>query len=72
MTMVVSDLLSAVDSGEPSALLSLDISATFDTLDHHRAHELFGFSDMVLKWMQSYLWDRQHCVAIEDAAHHSL
>ena len=68
MTKVVSDLLSAVDSGEPSALLSLDISAAFNTLDHHRllsrAHELFRFSDMVLKWMQSYLSDRQHCVAV--------
>ena len=55
--IVVSDLLSAVDGGEPSALLSLEISAAFDTLDHHRllsrAHELFGFSDSVLKWMQS-------------------
>ena len=68
MTKVVRDLLSAVNSGEPSALLSLDISAAFDTLDHHRllsrAHELFGFSDMFLKWMLSYLSDRQHCVAI--------
>ena len=49
-------------------LLSLDISAAFDTLDHHRllsrTHELFGFSDMFLKWMKSYLSDRQHCVAI--------
>ena len=58
---VVSDLLSAIDGGEPSALLSLDISAAFDTLDHRRllshAHELVGFSDSVLKWMQSYLSD---------------
>ena len=58
MTKVVSDLLSAVDGGEPSALLSLDISAAFDTLDHHRLlsreHELFGFFDLALKWMQSY------------------
>ena len=36
-------------------------------IDHRlpsRAHELFGFSDSVLKWMQSYLSDRQHCVAV--------
>ena len=49
MTKIVSDLLSAVDGGESSALLSLAISAAFDILDHHRllsrAHELFGFSD---------------------------
>ena len=55
MTKVVSDLLSAVDGCEPSALLSLDISGEFDTLNHHRllsrAHEVFGVSDSVLKWM---------------------
>ena len=61
MTKVVSDLRSAVDGGEPSTLLSLDISAAFDTLDHHpllpHAHELFGFTDSDIKWMQSYLSD---------------
>ena len=35
LTKVVSDLLSAVDGGKPSALLSLCISAAFDNLDHH-------------------------------------
>ena len=34
MTKVVSDLLTNVDSGSPSLLLSLDISAVFDTLNH--------------------------------------
>ena len=34
MTRVVSDLLTATDSRTPSVLLSLDISAAFDILDH--------------------------------------
>jgi len=34
MTKVVNDLLTAVDSGNPTIILSLDISAAFDMLDH--------------------------------------
>jgi len=36
VTKIINDLLLAVDSGQPSVLLSLDISAAFDTLDHER------------------------------------
>jgi len=36
MTNVVNDLLTAVDSGKPLIILSLDISAAFDMLDHTR------------------------------------
>ena len=59
MTRVVSDLLAAIDSGSPSVLLSLDISAAFDTLDHRRllerAKELFGFDCVVIRWLALYL-----------------
>jgi len=52
MTKVVNDILLAVDSGKPSTLLSLDISAAFDMLDHTRllqnASELFGLNNHVL------------------------
>ena len=34
MIRVVSDLLTKVDTGSASVLLSLDISAAFDSLDH--------------------------------------
>ena len=54
-TKVVSHVLSAVDSGELSVLLCLDISAAFDTLDHRlllsQAHQLFGISVIVLGWL---------------------
>ena len=47
MTRLVSDLLTATDSGSPSVLLTLDISAAFDTLDHRhlieREKDLFAF-----------------------------
>ena len=68
MTRVVSDLLSTTDSKTPSVLLSLDISAAFDTLDHRRlldrSKELFGFAATVLQWLSSYFAGRSQFVSI--------
>ena len=68
MTRVVSDLLTATDSGSPSVLLSLDISAAFDTLDHRRllaqAKDLFGFDCVVLRWLASYLAGREQFLVV--------
>ena len=59
MTRVVNDQLIATDAKVPCVLLSLDIIAAFDALDHvqlqNRAKELFGFDDTVLCWLHSYL-----------------
>ena len=66
MTRVVNDLLAAIDKKTPSVLLSLDISAAFDTLDHHRliedAKNLSGLDDLVLEWLWLYLTDHTQCV----------
>jgi len=68
MTKVVSDLLSNVDSGSPSLLLLLDISAAFDTLNHkrllQRAQDLFGFSGQSILWLKSYLLDHRSLVSM--------
>jgi len=68
MTKVVNDLLLAADSGNPSVLLSLDISAAFDTLDHsrllQRATEVFGFTGNVRVWLGSYLSGRTSYVSV--------
>ena len=68
MIKVVSDLLTNVDSGSPSLLLSLDISAAFDTLNHdcllQRAEDLFGFTGKAKSWLASYLTGRSSFVAI--------
>ena len=57
MTKVVNDLLLTVDDGCPSVLLSLDISAAFDTLSHFRlldrAEELFGITGLAKAWLCS-------------------
>ena len=68
MIRVVNDLLIATDAKVPCVLLSLDISAAFDTLDHvqllNRANELFGFD--VLCWLRSYLSDHVQFVSIAE------
>jgi hypothetical protein len=70
MTKVVNDLLTATDSGKPSILLSLDISAAFDMLDHtrllHRATELFGLDDNVINWLKSCLTGRTSNVSFRN------
>ena len=67
MTKVVNDLLTAVDSGKPSIILALDISAAIDMLDHtrllKRATEIFGL-DHVINWLKSYLTDRSSYISI--------
>jgi len=59
MTRVVNDLLTNVDCEKLSVLLSLDISAAFDTLDHdmllQRSGELFGLSGRVNEWLRTLL-----------------
>ena len=68
MTKVVSDLLNATDRLTPAVLLALDISAAFDMLDHQRllarAKNLFGFDNVALRWLQSYLSGRQQFVSV--------
>ena len=63
---VLSDILSAVDRGDFAALVLLDLSAAFDTVDHdiliERLRRSFGITDSALRWFQSYLSDRTQCV----------
>jgi len=57
MTKVVSDFLTYVDSGYPSLLFSLDMSAAFNTLNQkrllQRAQDLFGFMGQSILWLTS-------------------
>ena len=53
MTRVVNDLLAATGNKTPSILLSLEVNATFHTIDHRRLNErmkdLFGLGDKALE-----------------------
>ena len=61
-------LLVTVDSGSPSLLLSLNISAAFDTFNHERlmqrAKDLIGFTGHTNLWLASYLADRSSFVSM--------
>jgi len=64
---VLSDLLTAIDGGDVVALVLLDMSAAFDTVDHsilcRRLHSSFGLSSgSALRWFESYLHSRSQYV----------
>ena len=63
---VFSDILEAVDSGDVAALVLLDLSAAFDTVDHailcRRLQVSYGLGGPVLDWFRSYLHGRSQYV----------
>ena len=65
------DILKGLDNGECVLLLLLDLSAAFDTLDHHilfsRLETYAGVSGPALQWLKSYISDRSQCVQIRSA-----
>jgi len=65
VTKVLSDVLSAIDNGSVAALVFLDLSAAFDTVDHEillRRLESFGIGGCTLRWFKSYLVGRRQFV----------
>jgi len=56
---VLSDLLNAVDGGDTAALVLLNLSAAFNTVDHEILVEwlriTFGVTNSALSWFRSYL-----------------
>jgi hypothetical protein len=65
---VTNTLLSKADTKNVSLLALLDLSAAFDTLDHHillsRLQTTFGVTGCALKWFSSYLSSRFQRVAV--------
>ena len=63
---VLSDILLAIDAGDLSALVLLDLSAAFDTVDHaillRRLQTSYGIHGAVLQWFRTYLVDRRQYV----------
>ena len=67
---VQNDNLSALDAGS-SAILLMDLSAAFDTIDHDillsRLCYVYGITGNALDWFRSYLIGRIQRVVIEDS-----
>ena len=64
-------LYKAIDEGKVTAVLMLDLSNAFDSLDHTLLLSKFcklGVADNALRWFTSYLTDRQQRVRIYDAS----
>jgi len=63
---VLSDILLAIDAGDLSALVLLDLSAAFDTVDHdillRRLQTSYGINGVVLQWFRTYIVDRRQYV----------
>ena len=60
--------IEAFDKKEITATMMLDLSAAFDLVSHDillKKLELYGFDDRSIKWIKSYLTDRQQCVYID-------
>ena len=66
---VVNDIHQAIDNKCEAVLVLLDLSATFDTIDHtillDRLRDRYGFSGTVLRWIESYLKDRPQCIVLD-------
>ena len=65
------DLILAMDRGEVTSLILLDLSAAFDTVDHSilltRLQNWFGLDGFSLNWFTSYLSSRSQAVSINDS-----
>ena len=65
---VHNDILQQLDKGCIVALVLIDVSAAFDTVNHqsllNRLQKQFGLGGVALKWMESYLRGREQFVNI--------
>lgn len=63
------DIVSSLDQGRCTVLVSLDLSAAFDTVDHNiliNRLECIGIQHIALQWFKSYVRNRTYQVAIND------
>ena len=69
---LVDDTHSIVAAGSPAVLISLDVSAAFDTIEHptllSRLESDFGITDTALKWIESFLTDRSQIVVTANSS----
>ena len=71
---VQNNIFVSLDAGRSTALLLLDLSAAFDTIDHnillHRLQYWFGFSSTALNLLSSFLSGRSQIFVISKLKSH--
>jgi len=69
---ILDDIIEAADVGHITALVSLDISAGFDVVDHviliQRLEEEFGITDTCRNWIMYYLTGRSATVRVRSSS----
>ena len=67
---ISNDILREMDKNQCVFLILLDLSAAFDTIDHeillNRLDKYYNLKGTVIKWLTSYLHNRQQCVKIRN------
>ena len=67
---LVNDITVALDNNLDVALILLDLSSAFDTVDHEillkRLRLKFGFCGVVLQWIKSYLANRTQTTVVSE------
>ena len=68
---LMDQLLWSFENQRATIVVSLDLSAAFDTVDHQILNDVlescFGITSNALGWVRSYLKDRKLCVNIREA-----
>ena len=68
LVLTLDNILHSADQGSFSVLVSLDLNAAFDTIDHNillsRLKKSFGIHGLALSWFQSYSSGRSQFVRI--------
>ena len=66
------DIINTIDERKTIALLLLDLSAAFDTIDHNilikRLQNHYGIKDIALNWFKSYLNKRTFSINVNDVS----
>ncbi len=68
LLLTLNNIFTASDSGRPTVLVALDLSAAFDTIEHgillNRLSSSFGIGGPAISWLHSYLTGRSQQVRL--------
>ena len=71
LTSIADSIFRSLDRRDGVAMVLLDLSAAFDTIDHAillgRLRDVFGISGSALTWIESYLTNRTFQVKVGDS-----